>query len=175
MRKSSVPMAEPTMADPANAVEAAALLVEAVDAGTAVEAMRIVFSATAGWRRKQLAKQLQSRKPQRSSGAEELARLQSEVEKLQIEVAAKDAAMEKLLHDQEWLEEGRSLAYEQLLSDLEVPSSMSGSGGMITFPHFAEQLEMWHAASRSKVEQAEATVAKVTKLAVEVSEKYEDF
>ena len=35
------------MADPANAVEAAALLVEAVDAGTAVEAMRIVFSATA--------------------------------------------------------------------------------------------------------------------------------
>ena len=50
-------MAEPTMADPANAVEAAALLVEAVDAGTAVEAMRIVFSATAGWRRKQLAKQ----------------------------------------------------------------------------------------------------------------------
>ena len=57
MRKSSVPMAEPTMADPANAVEAAALLVEAVDAGTAVEAMRIVFSATAGWRRKQLAKQ----------------------------------------------------------------------------------------------------------------------
>ena len=48
-------MAEPTMADPANAVDAAALLVEAVDAGTAVEAMRIVFSATAGWRRKQLA------------------------------------------------------------------------------------------------------------------------
>ena len=56
MRKSSVPMAEPTMADPANAVEAAALLVEAVDAGKAVEAMRIVFSATAGWRRKQLAR-----------------------------------------------------------------------------------------------------------------------
>ena len=101
-------MAEPTMADPANAVEAAALLVEAVDAGTAVEAMRIVFSATAGWRRKQLAKQLQSQKPQQSSGAEELARLQSEVQKLQIDVAAKDAAMEKLLHDLEWLEEGRS-------------------------------------------------------------------
>ena len=83
MRKSSVPMAEPTMADPANAVEAAALLVEAVDAGTAVEAMRIVFSATAGWRRKQLAKQLQSQKPQQSSGAEEVARLQSEVARLQ--------------------------------------------------------------------------------------------
>ena len=62
MRKSSVPMAEPTMADPANAVEAAALLVEAVDAGTAVEAMRIVFSATAGWRRKQLAKHTTSKR-----------------------------------------------------------------------------------------------------------------
>ena len=85
------------MADPANAVEAAALLVEAVDAGTAVEAMRIVFSATAGWRRKQLAKQLQSQKPQQSSGSEEIARLQGEVEKLQEEAAAKDAAstMEK--------------------------------------------------------------------------------
>ena len=110
MRKSSVPMAEPTMADPANAVEAAALLVEAVDAGTAVEAMRIVFSATAGWRRKQLAKQLQSQKPQQSSGSEEIARLQGEVEKLQEEAAAKDAAMEKTLRDHEWLEEGRALA-----------------------------------------------------------------
>ena len=99
MRKSSVPMAEPTMADPANAVDAAALLVEAVDAGTAVEAMRIVFSATAGWRRKQLAKQLQSQKPQQSSGSEEIARLQGEVEKLQEEAAAKDAAMEKTLRD----------------------------------------------------------------------------
>lgn len=119
------------MADPANAVEAAALLVEAVDAGKAVEAMRIVFSATAGWRRKQLAKQLQSQKPQQSSGSEEIARLQGEVEKLQEEVAAKDAAMEKTLRDHERLEEGRALAYEQLLSEMEVPSSMNGSDAMM--------------------------------------------
>ena len=101
--------------------------------------MRIVFSATAGWRRKQLAKQLQSQKPQQSSGSEEIARLQGEVEKLQEEAAAKDAAMEKTLRDHEWLEEGRALAYEQLLSEMEVPSSMNGSDAMITFSHFVDQ------------------------------------
>ena len=41
-------MADATTADPTNAVEVAALLTEAAEAGTAVEAMRIVFSTTVG-------------------------------------------------------------------------------------------------------------------------------
>ena len=41
-------MVATSIADPTNAVEVAALLKESAEAGTAVEAMRIVFSTTAG-------------------------------------------------------------------------------------------------------------------------------
>ena len=135
-------MADATTADPTNAVEVAALLTEAAEAGTAVEAMRIVFSTTVGAQFAELlVQQLGYREPPTMSGADEVARLQGEVEKLQEEAAAKDAAMEKVKRDQEWLEEGRSLAYEQLLSEMGVPSPMSGSGEMITFPLLVEQLK----------------------------------
>ena len=119
-------MADATTADPTNAVEVAALLTEAAEAGTAVEAMRIVFSTTVGAQFAELlVQQLGYREPPTMSGADEVARLQSEVARLQEDTAAKDAAMEKVKRDQEWLEEGRSLAYEQLLSEMGVPSPMS--------------------------------------------------
>ena len=146
---------------------------EAVLAGTAVEAVRSVFSSNEGAEFAELlVQQLGVREPSIIDDAAEVARLQRKVKRLEQDLAAMDAAKERLERDAEWLGEGRSLAYEQLLSDLEVPSSVSGSGEVITFPHFAEQLEMWHAASKRKVEWAEASVAKVTELAAEVSEKY---
>ena len=100
-------MADATTADPTNAVEVAALLTEAAEAGTAVEAMRIVFSTTVGAQFAELlVQQLGYREPPTMSGADEVARLQSEVARLQEDTAAKDAAMEKVKRDQEWLEEG---------------------------------------------------------------------
>ena len=86
-------MADATTADPTNAVEVAALLTEAAEAGTAVEAMRIVFSTTVGAQFAELlVQQLGYREPTTMSGADEVARLQSEVARLQEDTAAKDAA-----------------------------------------------------------------------------------
>ena len=58
--------------------------------------MRIVFSTTVGAQFAELlVQQLGYREPPTMSGADEVARLQSEVARLQEDTAAKDAAMEK--------------------------------------------------------------------------------
>ena len=126
-------MAATAVADSTNAVEVADFLKEAVAAGTASEAVRSVLSSNEGAEFAELlVQQLGERVPPKIDGAEEVEKLKREVVLLQKALAAKDATMEVARRDQEWLDEGREMAYGKLLAGLEGSSSMSGSGDSIS-------------------------------------------